>query len=379
MPDPIPLQTSRWDRLVALGFVAILTIPGLALVAGVRPPDLENRGESALPSIDARSLTEPSTYQAIDDYVTRNFPARDAAVSAYASLDYDLLRGSTDPDVVLGRDDWLFFIGELMPVCDVTPTEQIRALDAVAVQAAAANVDLRFAIAPDKHAVYPDRLRADLPMPKPCTDAARDEVRAAMAARPGITVDMWSAVLAERDRSEMPLYFSQDSHWTPAGALPAIAALVESLAPGVWDPAEITINGRTRYPMELARLMGKPRDAILPKYVVRPSVAVQETVLPTDVDLGNARDIDVYTTSGSDRVVPGTTLVIYDSFLNINKARLTPWFEQTVWVHAGDLRDFPEIADYLPALDTIVLVRVERGAYNTNVETLLRPILDPGQ
>ena len=131
--------------------------------------------------------------------------------------------------------------------------------------------------------VYPDRLRPDLPMPEPCTDAARDEVRAAMAARPGITVDMWSAVLAERDRSEMPLYFSQDSHWTPAGALPAIAALVESLAPGVWDPAEITINGRTRYPMELARLMGKPRDAILPKYVVRPSVAVQETVLPTDV------------------------------------------------------------------------------------------------
>ncbi len=379
MPDPIPLQTSRWDRLVALGFVAILTIPGLALVAGVRPPDLENRGDSALPSIDARALTEPSTYQAIDDYVTRNFPARDAAVSAYASLDYDLLRGSTDPDVVLGRDDWLFFIGELMPTCDVTPMDQMRAVDAVAVQAEAANVGFRFGIAPDKHAVYPDRLRPDLPMPEPCTDAARDEVRAAMAARPEITVDMWSAVLAERDRTDMPLYFSQDSHWTPAGALPAIAALVESLAPGVWDPAEITIDGRTRYPMELARLMGKPRDAILPKYIVRPSVAVQETVLPTDVDLGNARDIEVYTTSGSDRVVPGTTLVIYDSFLNINKARMTPWFEHTVWVHAGDLRDFPEIADDLPPLDTIVLVRVERGAYDTNVETLLRPILDPTQ
>ncbi len=377
MPDPILHPTSRWDRLVVLIFVAVLAMPGLALIAGVRPPELENRAESELPTIDARALTEPGTYQAIDDYVARNLPARDVAVSAYATLDYSLLHGSTDPDVVLGRDDWLFFIGELMPTCDVPPTEQIRALDAAAVQAEAANVELRFAIAPDKHAVYPDRLREDLPMPEPCTDAARDEVRAAMAARPEYTVDMWTAVLAERDRSDLPLYFSQDSHWTPAGALPAIAALVESLAPGVWDPREITIDGRTHYPMELARLMGKPRDAILPKYIVRPSIVVHESIVPTAVDLGNARDIEVHKTSGSGRVVPGTTLVIYDSFLNINQRRITPWFEHTVWVHAGDLRDFPEIADDLPPLDTIVLVRVERGAYDTNVEVLLRPILDP--
>lgn len=378
MPDPTRLPTSRWDRLVAIAFVAILAVPGLALVAGIRPPELENRAESVLPTIDAGALTEPGTYQAIDDYVTRNLPARDVAVSAYATLDYDLLRGSTDPDVVLGRDDWLFFIGELMPTCAITPAELIRGLDNVAVQAEAADVEFRFAIAPDKHAVYPDRLRPDLPIPEPCTDAARDEVRAAMAARPEIAVDMWSAVFAERDRSESPLYFSQDSHWTPIGAMPAIAALVESLAPGVWDPGEITIDGTSRYPMELARLMGKPRDAIVPRYVIRPSVAVAETVLPTAVDLGNARDIAVYATSGSTSIVPGTTLVVYDSFFNINRRSITPWFERTVWVHAGDLRDHPDIADILPPIDTIVLVRVERGAYDTDVEVLLRPILDPG-
>jgi alginate O-acetyltransferase complex protein AlgJ len=378
MPDRSALPTSRWDRLVALVFVAVLAAPGLALLAGVRPPELENRAEVALPTIDARALAEPGTYQAIDDYVERNLPGRDVAVSAYATLDYDLLRGSSHPDVVLGRDDWLFFIGELMPTCEVTPGQLIRALDAVAMQAEAANVEFRFAIAPDKHAVYPDRLPPDLPIPQPCTDAARDEVRAAMAARPEIAVDMWTVVLAERERSELPLYFSQDSHWTPAGALPALAALVESLAPGVWDPAEITIDGRTRYPMELARLMGKPRDAILPKYIVRPSVAVQESVLPTAIDLGNARDIEIFESSGTSRVVPGTTLMVYDSFLNINQRRIAPWFERTVWVHAGDLRDHPEVADVLPPLDTIVLVRVERGAYDTDPEVLLRPILDGG-
>ena len=199
-----------------------------------------------------------------------------------------------------------------------------------------------------------------------------------MAARPGVAVDMWTAVLAERDRSESPLYFSQDSHWTPDGAMPAIAALVESLAPGVWDPTEIVADGTSRYPMELARLMGKPRDAIVPRYVVRPSVTVEEGVLPTTVDLGNARDIFDYTTSGTADVVPGTTLIVYDSFFNINRQRIAPWFERSVWVHAGDLRDHPEIADVLPPLDSIVLERVERGAYDTDMEQLLRPVLEAG-
>jgi SGNH hydrolase-like domain, acetyltransferase AlgX len=378
MPDQSRLPTSRWDRLVAVAFVASLAVPGLALIAGIRPPELENRAEAALPTVDAESLTEPGTYQAIDDYVTRNLPARDVAVDAYATLDYGLLGGSTDPDVVLGRDDWLFFAGELMPTCVVTPEALIRALDAVAARAEVANMQFRFGIAPDKHAIYPEQVRTDPPMPEACTDAARDEVRAAMAARPDVTVDMWSAVLAERDRSKAPLYFSQDSHWTPHGAMPAIAALVESLAPGVWDPAQITVDGTSRYPMELARLIGKPRDAIVPRYVVRPSVAVEESVLPTTVELGNAREILVFTTSGTADVVPGTTLVVYDSFLNINRRRIAPWFQRTVWVHAGDLRDHPEIVDIMPTIDTIVLVRVERGAYEMDMEQLLQPVIDQG-
>ena len=156
MPDPARLPTSRWDRLVAVAFVAALAVPGLALIAGIRPPELENRAEAALPTLNAESLTEPGTYQAIDEYVTRNLPARDVAVDAYATLDYGLLGGSTDPDVVLGRDDWLFFVGELMPTCDVTPDALIRALDAVAAQAAVAGVQFRFGIAPDKHAIYPE-------------------------------------------------------------------------------------------------------------------------------------------------------------------------------------------------------------------------------
>ena len=376
MPDPLPRPANRWDRLVALAFVAALTIPGIALLAGVRPPELENRAEAAFPTLSLESLIEPSTYKAIDDYVARSLPARDVAVGAYATLDYEVLGGSTDPDVVVGVGDWLFFVGELRPTCAVTAGDLLAQWDAVTAAAERAGIRVRFGIAPDKHAIYPERLRPEPRMPVACTDAMRAEVRAGMAARPDSTVDFWTAVMAERERSKTPIYFNQDSHWTPTGAMPAIKALVESLEPGVWDDDEITIDGTSRFPMELARLMGKPRDGIVPRYVVRPTVKVKQTAIATTVELGNARDLMVFVTSGSKRVVPGTTLVVYDSFFNINRQRMAPWFERTVWVHAGDLRDHPELVEALPAFDTIVLERVERGAYDTNLERLFRPVLD---
>ena len=376
MPDPLPRPANRWNRLVALAFVAALAIPGILLTAGLRPPELENRAEATFPTLSLEALTEPSTYKAIDDYVARSLPARDVAVGAYATLDYEVLRGSTDPTVVVGVGDWLFFLGELRPTCAETATGLLAQWDAVTAAADQAGIKVRFGIAPDKHAIYPERVRPEPRMPLACTDAMRAEMRAGMAARPDSMIDFWTAVQAERERARTPIYFNQDSHWTPTGAMPAIEALVESLAPGVWDDDEITIDGTSRFPMELARLMGKPRDGIVPRYVVRPTVKVKQTAIKTTVDLGNAREIMDFAASGSERVVPGTTLVVYDSFFNINRQRITPWFERTVWVHAGDLRDHPELIEALPAFDTIVLERVERGAYDTDLEQLFRPVLD---
>jgi hypothetical protein len=382
MADRLRPLASRWDRIVAVAFVAVLVLPGVALVAGIRPPELENRAAVPIPRLDAAALADPATYKAIEDRVARDLPGRDIALGAYATLDYEVLRGSTDPQVVVGRGDWLFFRGELQPRCPVGAAELLRQLDDVASRASQAGIRVRFAIAPDKHTVYPDRVSPDPPLPTPCTDAMRDDVRAGMAARPDVSVDLWSVVLAERDAAapdSPPLYFTQDSHWTPTTAMPAIGAIVESLAPDVWDPAEITVDGTTRFSLELARLMGLPRYANVPRYIVRPTVTVEHSVVATPFELTNASDIGVYTTDPSAKVVPGTTLVVYDSFFNINRSRIVPWFERTIWIHAGDLRDHPEVAALLPKIDTIVLARVERGAYEMDIAELLRPILDQGR
>lgn len=365
---------TRLERFAALVFVVALIVPGIALIAGVRPPELENATPATMPALSVGALTETATYAGIDTFIADNLPGRDVALRRYADLDYGLLGGSTNADVVVGAGDWLFFRGELLPTCGLTADEFLDRIDTAATDAEAAGLDLRIVVAPDKHVIHPERRRAGDGLPAACTDLQRDAVRAGMAARQDSTVDLWGPVLAARQERPEPIYFSQDSHWTPTGALAAIRALVDSLAPGVWDPAEIGTDGTSTYPMELARLMGDPRDAVVPAYVVRPTMTVMASTIPTDVDLSEAPEITAYSTTGDGAVIPGTTLFVYDSFFNINRPRIVPWFEDSIWVHVGDLRAHPDLVADLPPIDRVVVERVERDVYDLDVAKLLEPL-----
>jgi hypothetical protein len=49
-----------------------------------------------------------------------------------------------------------------------------------------------------------------------------------------------------------------------------------------------------------------------------------------------------------------------------------------VWVHAGDLGRNPQLATELGRFDRVILERVERGLYDTDVEKVLRPMIGAG-
>ena len=367
---------TRLERGIAILFVVVCLLPGLALIAGVRPKNLENAAPAAMPTVAPDRLLDSHTYAEIDAFISDNLPGRDRALRTYGELDYGLLGGSASRQVIVGRDDWLFFDGELRPTCRATAAEMLADLDSTAAAAERVGMELRFVVAPDKHGIHPEKVMDDPPWPVPCTDLERPAMRAGFAERPNAAVDLWGPVEAARDAANEPMYFTKDSHWTPTGALAAIEALVESLAPGVWDPTDIGIDGTSTYPMELARLMGVPEDAIVPAYVVRPGVDIEQSTLETDVDMEHAPSIDQYHVTGTDRLVPGTTLVIYDSFFNISRPRITPWFEHTVWVQLEDLRDQPELVETLPPIDRIIVERVERSAYNLDLPALLAPVFE---
>jgi SGNH hydrolase-like domain, acetyltransferase AlgX len=373
---PSRRQPDLFDRIVSVGFVVALIVPGVALAAGVRPVDIEGRLRASLPPLDASSLGESSTYAAIDRWLADRFPGRNEAVGAHAAIDYGVLGGSTTPNVIVGRDGWLFTRTELEPVCRFTADDVLAALDRSAVGLAQRGMDLRLIVPPDKHAIYPEHVVRGSGLGEACSDDRRSAMQVGMATRPGLTIELWTTIAARRAADpDMPLYFKQDTHWTPLGAEIATKALVESLAPGVWDDAQMPIDGFANYETDLSRLIGLPAKERVPRLVVRPGVEMKRTVVSTEVDLKSARDIGHYVVDRAATAVEGRTLIIYDSFFRTNERRIAPWFRDSVWVHANDLERSPELVADLPTFDRVVVERAERSVYDVDLDTLLAPVI----
>jgi alginate O-acetyltransferase complex protein AlgJ len=276
----------------------------------------------------------------------------------------------------VGRDGWLFTRTELEPTCTFTPDQVLAALDRGVIALEARGIDVRLIVPPDKHRIYPEKVVPDSGLGRACTDDRRQAMRAGMAARAAHAIELWTRIAAAHKADpERQLYFQQDTHWTPLGAVIATEALVESLAPGVWDDAQMPTEGFAAYETDLSRLMGLPKKERVPRLVIRPGVKVERTAIATRVDLKSARDIGHYTVDRAAAAVEGRTLIIYDSFFRTNERRIAPWFRDSVWVHADDLKRSPELVADLPAFDHVVIERVERSAYDIDLDALLAPII----
>jgi hypothetical protein len=68
------------------------------------------------------------------------------------------------------------------------------------------------------------------------------------------------------------------------------------------------------------------------------------------------------------------TVIAYDSFFGRNMTSLSPFFAESIWIHIGDLKNHPEIATLIGRADRVILERVERGLYFTQIDDLLRPL-----
>jgi hypothetical protein len=378
---PPPSPTPRWrlfDRLVVLVFCLGLIVPGLLMVARIRPAAIENRPLLEPPALAAGSLLDPSWYAAVDRFLADNVAVRPLAVRIRGEA-YWRSGGTGNPAVVRGVGPWLFTIDEIQPRCDLAVTDIAAALDRTKAAFAASGQDFRFLVAPDKHAVYPEKVAPGTPYGPACTDERRAAMNEALAGRPDFTIDGWTAVLAERAaHPDGPLlYYAKDSHWTTNGAVPAVRDLVRSLGPDLWREDDVVAGPAHRVVMELARQMGLAPAETVPGLTVRPGVAIVRTLLDLPVKTSHSPGVYRYTASGDRPLVSGRTVIVYDSFFGLNTRAVAPFFAESVWIHIGDLQDHPEIAALVGRADRVILERVERGLYTTDIDDLLGPLVRP--
>ena len=166
---PTPEQVKlRMAVVLMLCFGVLLWLPTLDFFFGLdqtQKPD-ENRAIAKLPVLPA-SLAGLHDFPAgLDAYFRDHFGFRNRLIRWERRWKHDLFKESASPDVIMGRNGWLFFSGDYMMEhfegLRVFPAEELRNWQTLLEKRrdwlARRGIKYLFVITPDKQSIYPELL-----------------------------------------------------------------------------------------------------------------------------------------------------------------------------------------------------------------------------
>lgn len=161
-----------WSVLLVAGFVAAIVAPGVATLAGLDHETAvgENRELAQRPAFRSDWTTLRSLPGAASAFFNDHFAFRQRLVRWQATARLETLRSSPSPDVILGRDGWLFYAGDgsIEDYASAAPFshEDLEVwrttLEHTQEWLRQRGITYLFVIAPDKHVVYPEHLPATM-------------------------------------------------------------------------------------------------------------------------------------------------------------------------------------------------------------------------
>jgi alginate O-acetyltransferase complex protein AlgJ len=230
------------DLIVVLAFLAALASPAVDMLVrddAARGPAPEMRSAAPMPAfpVDVETLSKfPAAFEAhFDD----TFGLRDKLLRAQSCVLYYGFGRSPAKDIVVGRDGWLFWAGDMsMEVFrGVAPlsSEELAGwqfmLESRKRALAKHGCDYVWVVAPNKETIYPEHLPSAL---KKLGPSRLDQFTAWMKTRSDVDVlDLRPAMFAEKQNDSGPydvLSTPFGTHWTGRGSIAAARAIVGDLA-----------------------------------------------------------------------------------------------------------------------------------------------------
>ncbi len=272
IPAPASTLHRRRDRLYTLVFITVLVVMGLA---AFRPQpsttlEAENRTMAPWPALGI----DPTLPTAFERAFADRFGGRETLLKFRNRAQVRLFGAPASSNVMIGRDGWLFFLGEdgtafdrfyrgTLAVSDAQLHAVVAELKRRRDFLAANGIAYVVTIAPDKTTIYAEQLPwwATQLVPRTPLDRLVDAIRADGSLR---FVDVRAALRAAKLRERV--YFSTDSHWNLLGAAVAYRALMrevtDALAPRHVEIAPVALPPYVPavdvYRGDLARLTGDP-------------------------------------------------------------------------------------------------------------------------
>ena len=364
---PRPGRVTAKQRRARPSFVSIFAavfffVPALAFAAGVRPGAIENRQLAEFPGT-------PLSWSSVDSlgaWVNDHLPLRRRGALADPMPPLSLFdeaparsskasRGPTDnvaapsaarssaepaltssPDVLMGKNNWLFLTDEFTREClPAQPRAQViaglRRLQDILSRSGRRFV---FTLAPSKSTIEPTRVPSDNPFAA-CWRKARDETWSMLDAAkiPGY-INMKALIDQHQADEKKPYYFRKDSHWNGL----ATALLAQQVADRVSadaQPGTHVTESTVEYTGDLTQLLGVPaKDRSPTATIARTGVTV--TIDPQPTNFGERASHSTATSTAAS-LVPGSTLLVGDSFAEAALPNLRPFFSDLVRVHTADI------------------------------------------
>lgn len=412
-----PPTRSRQRRVVLFPLVAALLLfytPAVAFLVGDRAEQVDNRPLAAFPSLSEGWGFLPAFQQWAIDHL----PLRSEAIAANAALSEaifgeaprltsqnqtvgvggvgtppapDTTDGVVYPQVIEGRDGWLFFGSDAEAPCrPLLPMSDIRAsFERLSEAAAESGRQIVFVIAPDKSSAHPELL-PDTFAGKSCMTEQKESFWSVVSQLDARTVvDPRPALSAYEDQVGRLVWRKLDTHWTPEGAAVFSSLIASTLDPALASP--VVPGPVTEANGDLSGMIGaSTTEQMVSATVARKGVALRHggsIIDPADVPSLELTPVTITASTSGAPLHPGRTLLLGDSFFEASRAQVPLFFEELTYMHnmAGDSPEGLASATRLLAdSDTLVIEMVERAAVGgyvsfqrpENVDALVTAMLD---
>lgn len=332
--------------------------------------DMENRTPNAFPTLEQPSdLMDSNWWASISRAFEDRVPMRQQMVTIERTLNPPKSGDRANEKVELGVEGWMFFRKSLDKDLG-TLDETKQAIESIEqfVANTEFKADLYIVVAPNKVTVYPEML-TEKSQTKFATSKDQRALLYAYFATPGspYLVDVWTAMFALKDSSAVLIYEPAGSHFNSLGAMVMAKAMIDAVDSVLWDDNErIEEWTRTDIP-DIAKVIGDwdMQETHTRIQIHRPGIEIVELshttpkeLITTHIDnpeFLSINDVPYYhrrhvvNRSDTTTLIPGKTLILFDSFIgHYLHPTLVQFFEDVELVHIGSI----EPAFFHDALDT---------------------------
>lgn len=223
------MKKSIHQKIFVIYFLLLCIIPIAGMLFDTSELS-ENRELSGFPKLMTQQGLNTGFFNECSTYVAEHFAFRSELVALDSEIKYDLFHSPSDSQVILGKEDWLFFDGTLQDYAGVTMTdEEIDALadkmEEICAYYKEMGKETLFMLVPNKNTIYPEYMPERFGKPAQITN--RTLLQNALDKKGVPYLDAGTVLLLGKQQDE--LYLHQDTHWNNTGARLVLNALYERL------------------------------------------------------------------------------------------------------------------------------------------------------